>query len=94
MNILTILILTSIPLILCHAMLIVNTWPFTDAAQKAGDFLRQNSSADAIEAVVRGCSVCEVEQCDFTVGYGGSPDETGETTLDAMVMDGDTMNVG
>lgn len=22
------------------------------------------------------------------MGYGGSPDETGETTLDAMIMDG------
>ena len=27
------------------------------------------------------------------VGYGGSPDETGETTLDAMIMDGNTLNV-
>lgn len=41
-----------------------------------------------------GCSVCEREQCDGTVGYGGSPDETGETTLDAMIMDGKTMNMG
>ena len=36
----------------------------------------------------------KVDQCDFTVGYGGSADETGETTLDAMVMDGATLNVG
>lgn len=42
----------------------------------------------AIDAVVEGCSVCEREQCDTTVGYGGSPDENGETTLDAMIMDG------
>lgn len=41
-----------------------------------------------------GCSVCEREQCDGTVGYGGSPDENGETTLDAMIMDGKTMNMG
>lgn len=27
-----------------------------------------------------------------TVGPGGSPDENGETTLDALVMDGVTMN--
>lgn len=33
-------------------------------------------------------------QCDRTVGYGGSPDESGETTLDALVMDGDTMRAG
>jgi len=38
--------------------------------------------------------VCEREQCDTTVGYGGSPDENGETTLDAMIMDGKTMNIG
>lgn len=42
----------------------------------------------ALDAVERGCSQCEVEQCDHTVGYGGSPDENGETTLDAMIMDG------
>lgn len=41
-----------------------------------------------------GCSVCERLQCDGTVGYGGSPDENGETTLDAMIMDGKTMNMG
>lgn len=38
--------------------------------------------------------MCEREQCDGTVGYGGSPNEKGETTLDAMIMDGRTMNVG
>lgn len=27
-------------------------------------------------------------QCRKTVGFGGSPDESGETTLDAMIMDG------
>ena len=42
----------------------------------------------AIDSVVDGCSTCEAEQCDGTVGYGGSPDENGETTLDAMIMDG------
>lgn len=42
----------------------------------------------ALNAVEQGCTVCEEEQCDFTVGYGGSPDENGETTLDAMIMDG------
>lgn len=41
----------------------------------------------------QGCSACEEQQCDFTVGWGGSPDEQGETTLDALVMDGDEMRV-
>ena len=43
---------------------------------------------DAVQAVVAGCSQCERDQCDGTVGFGGSPDEKGETTLDAMIMDG------
>lgn len=43
---------------------------------------------------MKGCTKCEELQCDGTVGFGGSPDETGETTLDAMVMDGVTMAVG
>ena len=47
-----------------------------------------NESSSALDAVVAGCSACERHQCDGTVGYGGSPDENGETTLDAMVMDG------
>lgn len=38
--------------------------------------------------------MCEREQCDGTVGFGGSPNENGETTLDAMLMDGKTMNIG
>ena len=48
----------------------------------------RNEKGSAVDAVVEGCSVCEREQCDGTVGYGGSPDENGETTLDAMIMDG------
>ena len=43
---------------------------------------------DAVLAVVAGCSQCERDHCDGTVGFGGSPDEKGETTLDAMIMDG------
>lgn len=73
--------------------LVVNTWYFTNATAKAWDVLhtKQLSPLDAVEA---GCTECEVLQCDTTVGYGGSPDENGETTLDAYIMDGGTMNVG
>ena len=37
---------------------------------------------------LQGCRSCEQSQCDLTVGYGGSPDEDAETTLDALLMDG------
>lgn len=73
--------------------IVVATWAFKNAAKKAFDVLNRER-ASAIDAIEAGCTICEFEQCDFTVGYGGSPDETGETTLDAMIMDGVTMNVG
>ncbi|CAB3369182.1 Hypothetical predicted protein [Cloeon dipterum] len=73
--------------------LVVNTWPFLNATIQAWKSVYAEKR-NAIDSVVRGCSTCEEEQCDGTVGYGGSPDENGETTLDAMIMDGATMNVG
>lgn len=65
---------------------VMNTWPFTQATQKAWQTLTSTDSV--LEAVERGCAECESERCDGTVGYGGSPDESGETTLDALIMDG------
>lgn len=52
----------------------------------AWEYVQKNLSA--IAAIEAGCTVCEEKQCDFTVGYGGSPDENGETTLDALIFDG------
>ncbi|XP_004473246.2 N(4)-(beta-N-acetylglucosaminyl)-L-asparaginase isoform X1 [Dasypus novemcinctus] len=72
--------------------LVLNTWPFRDATEAAWKTLASGGSA--VDAVENGCAVCEREQCDGTVGFGGSPDELGETTLDAMIMDGTTMDVG
>ncbi|KAK5896704.1 hypothetical protein CesoFtcFv8_009840 [Champsocephalus esox] len=76
---------TSLPLV-------INTWPFNNATAAAWNALQSGGSV--LDAVEKGCARCEMEQCDGTVGYGGSPDETGETTLDAMIMNGDTMDVG
>ena len=65
---------------------VVNTWEFEAANTRAWQVLEGGGSAlDAVEA---GCSLCEELRCDGTVGWGGSPDEDGETTLDAMIMDG------
>lgn len=46
------------------------------------------SGGSVLDAVEKGCARCEMEQCDGSVGYGGSPDEFGETTLDAMIING------
>ncbi|XP_048481055.1 N(4)-(Beta-N-acetylglucosaminyl)-L-asparaginase isoform X2 [Plutella xylostella] len=70
----------------------ITTWTFKNATLRAWDVLSNNGSA--LDAIEQGVAVCECEQCDGTVGYGGSPDEDGETTLDALIMNGKTMNVG
>jgi len=51
-------------------------------------YSKLKNGGSALDAVEEGCATCERLQCDGTVGYGGSPDESGETTLDAMIMDG------
>ncbi|XP_018593859.1 N(4)-(beta-N-acetylglucosaminyl)-L-asparaginase isoform X2 [Scleropages formosus] len=72
--------------------LVINTWHFQNAAATAWRTLRSGGSA--LDAVERGCAQCEMDQCDGSVGFGGHPDENGETTLDAMIMNGNTMEVG
>ena len=74
--------------------LIVNTWPFKEATFEAYNVLLTSPTSDPIDAVVAGCSKSEELQNDFTVGWGGSPDANGETTLDALVMQGKDQNMG
>ncbi|KAI5861454.1 asparaginase-domain-containing protein [Durotheca rogersii] len=75
--------------------MVINTWggPFTAATDAAYLALLQPETS-ALDAVEIGCSTCEANQCDGSVGFGGSPDENCETTLDAMIMDGTTMKSG
>nr|XP_010919666.1 LOW QUALITY PROTEIN: probable isoaspartyl peptidase/L-asparaginase 3 [Elaeis guineensis] len=72
---------------------VVSTWPFVEAVRAAWRSVNDRGLS-AVDAVVDGCSACEELRCDGTVGPGGSPDENGETTLDALVMNGATMEVG
>ncbi|KAF5308297.1 hypothetical protein FQR65_LT06290 [Abscondita terminalis] len=71
---------------------VLNTWGFVEATQVAWEEIL--NGGDRVDALVAGCSKCEELQCDGTVGYGGSPDENGETTLDALIFDGESMNMG
>ncbi|KAF4982767.1 hypothetical protein FZEAL_1668 [Fusarium zealandicum] len=75
--------------------MVINTWggDFT-AATDAAFLALYRDNATPVDAVEIGCLTCERNQCDGSVGYGGSPDESCETTLDAMLMDGTTMNSG
>lgn len=54
---------------------------------KAWDVIH-NQKRSVLDAIEESCSLCEELQCRKTVGFGGSPDELGETTLDALLMDG------
>ncbi|KAK4184489.1 asparaginase-domain-containing protein [Podospora australis] len=76
---------------------VINTWggAFTAATDAAYlSLVNSSQPASALDAVEIGCATCERNQCDTTVGFGGSPDENCETTLDAMIMDGTTMKTG
>ena len=70
---------------------VISTW-FPDAVQAAYDVAA--ARMPALDAVDAGVTFCEVHQCDGTVGWGSHPDTTGEVTLDAIVMDGATLNTG
>lgn len=71
---------------------VINTWPFVNATEKAWQVLEKTD--DALSSVEQGCSMCEELRCDGTVGWGGSPDESGETTLDALIMSGPRHDAG
>ncbi|KAM3172725.1 hypothetical protein ACTXT7_013947 [Hymenolepis weldensis] len=71
-------------------IVVINTWPLLEPARSAFQVLQRGGSP--LEAVVVGCTVAEADPNVTSVGYGGSPDEMGNTTLNAMVMDGDSMN--
>ncbi|XP_073343801.1 N(4)-(beta-N-acetylglucosaminyl)-L-asparaginase isoform X1 [Pagrus major] len=72
--------------------LVINTWPFGTATSSAWRSLQSGGSV--LDAVQMGLARCETDQCNESVGFGGSPDESGETTLDAMLVNGDTLEVG
>ena len=71
--------------------IVVNTWagPFTAATSTAYETL--SSGGNCLDAVESGCATCEINQCDGSVGYGNHPDTSGGVSLDAMIMDGNTV---
>ncbi|XP_015600131.1 N(4)-(Beta-N-acetylglucosaminyl)-L-asparaginase [Cephus cinctus] len=73
--------------------IVVITWNYLNASHTAWDVINEQGRS-ALDAIEEGCTKCESMQCRTTVGFGGSPDEQGETTLDAMIMDGVKMDVG
>jgi N4-(beta-N-acetylglucosaminyl)-L-asparaginase len=70
---------------------VINTW---FAAATAVAYNMTSLGYSALDAAEAGCAFCEATQCDTTVGWGNHPDSTGETTLDAIIIDGTNMNIG
>jgi len=73
---------------------VINTWPFTNATRQA--FATMNAGGTALDGVEAGANWMELNpwESSYSVGWGGSPNEDNETTLDAMVMWAPTMEVG
>ncbi|XP_077984639.1 N(4)-(Beta-N-acetylglucosaminyl)-L-asparaginase-like [Glandiceps talaboti] len=89
-----ILLLSSSSLTLADDLpIVLVTWKYPEATLAAWDELKTGSPVDAVEA---GCNVCEVspQLCRYSVGFGNKVDDKGEPTLDAMIMDGKTHDVG
>lgn len=72
---------------------ILTTWDFGPGANAVGFPLlaRGRSALDAVEAAI---NHVELLPDEYWVGYGGVPNEVGETTLDAMIMWGPTHDAG
>ncbi len=72
---------------------IVTSWEFGPGANAAGwpVIAGGGLSIDAVESAI---NYVELLPDEFYVGYGGSPNALGETTLDAMMMWGPTHDVG
>ena len=74
-------------------MIVVSTWKFGyDANQKAWAIL--NDGGSALDAVVGGVSVTELDSTVRSVGYGGHPNAEGVVQVDGAVMDGRTLGYG
>lgn len=81
--------------------LVLNTWSgdFRGATSTAFAVLARSPTGDEdgparLDALVEGLSYCEAHQCGGSVGFGGHPDSNGEPTLDALIFDGVTHDVG
>ncbi len=72
---------------------IITTWNFGPGANEVGWPILQKGglAVDAVEAAI---NHVELLPDEFYVGFGGVPNEIGETTLDAMMMWGPTHDVG
>src|SRR5262245_33973663 len=71
----------------------IATWPWGQTAVRAAAAVLADGGS-ALDAAIAGGQACEDDPAVRSVGYGGLADCTGRVTLDAMVMDGRTLDCG
>jgi len=73
--------------------IVVSTWSFGEKAnQPAWEILQ--SGGTALDAVVKGVAVAELDPEVKSVGYGGYPNAAGEVEVDAAIINGRTLGYG
>jgi N4-(beta-N-acetylglucosaminyl)-L-asparaginase len=72
---------------------VIATWDFGRAAN-AEAWKTLSAGGSALDAVEKGVNQAELDPENTSVGYGGLPNEEGETTLDAVIMWGPEHRAG
>ena len=72
---------------------VITTWTFAPKANEAA-WKILSKGGSALDAVEAGINRIELDPAIESVGYGGTPNEEGETTLDSMIMWGPKHEVG
>jgi isoaspartyl peptidase/L-asparaginase-like protein (Ntn-hydrolase superfamily) len=72
---------------------VIATWPFGQTAVKTAAKLLQEGQP-ALDAALAGAQAIEDDPTVHSVGYGGIGNSIGTVSLDACVMDGQTLNCG
>lgn len=67
--------------------IILSTWSFGQAANRAGWPHLQRPTASAMDAVIAACESAENDLAVDSVGKGGLPDASGRVSLDGCVME-------
>lgn len=73
--------------------IVISTWSFGREAN-AGAWKILGAGGAALDAVEKGINQAELDPENTSVGLGGLPNEEGQVTLDAVIMDGPTHRAG
>ncbi|KAH8252365.1 hypothetical protein KR038_010185 [Drosophila bunnanda] len=73
--------------------LVISTWNYRDANLQAWSVLKEGPRRTR-QAVIQGCLACQHKRCGSLLAEGSAPDEEGNLTVEAALMDGKTLEFG